>query len=169
MPLAPTIISKWPRSSIYHLSRWIADSNLTWKSSVIIASPILFCSFLHDSRLFDSSIIVHSVGSSTPLNILVVYLSWRWSLIQYMIDTSSFFCTLVTTNISFTRFLLVYLTHAAWIPSEYSSLRFPIPLGSINMYSRMPFISPFVLRTKILSISLVVHFIGGASDASIFL
>ena len=45
MPLAPTIISKCPRSSISHLSHWIADSNLTWKSSVIIASPFLFFLF----------------------------------------------------------------------------------------------------------------------------
>ena len=45
IPLAPSIIYKCPRSSISHLSHWIADSNLTWKSSVIIASPFLFFLF----------------------------------------------------------------------------------------------------------------------------
>ena len=45
MLLAPTIIYKWPMGSISHLSHWIADSNLTWKSSVIIAYPFLFFLF----------------------------------------------------------------------------------------------------------------------------
>ena len=120
MALAPTIISKLPRSSIYHIYHWISDSILTWKSSVIIASPFIFCSFLHDSHSLSSSIIVRSVGSSTLLNILVVPPSRYWSLTQYMSDTSCFCCTLVTMNLPFARVLLAYPPHTAGIPSASS-------------------------------------------------
>ena len=59
--LAPEIISKWLRSSIFHIYHWISDSNLTWKLSVIIDYPFLFCYFLHDSSSLASPIIVRSV------------------------------------------------------------------------------------------------------------
>ena len=169
IPLAPTIIYKWPRSSIYHLYHCIADSNFTLKSSLIIASPFLFFCFLHYSHPLSSSIIVRSVGSSTSLNISVVYLSWHRSLAQYMSNTSSFCFTLVTTNIPFTRVLLVYPPHATWVPSASSSLRCPIPSVSINMSYWMPFLATCVLIPNIVWISSVVHLIGGASDASILL
>ena len=93
IPLAPTIISKWRRISISHLSYWISDSNLTWKSSVIIYSPFIFCSILHDYHLLASLIIVRSVYPSTSSNILVVSLSRRWSLTHYMSGTSLFLYT----------------------------------------------------------------------------
>ena len=160
---------KWPRSSIYHLYHWIADSNLTWKSLVIIASYFIFFSFLHDSCFLNSSIIKHSVGSSTFLNILVISPSRRWSLNQCISNTSRFCCNLITTNISFARVLLVYLSHAAWIPSVSSTLRCSIPSGYVNMSSWMPFLSPCMLMPTIVSIFLVVHSVGGAFDASIFL
>ena len=163
MPSAPPIISKFPRSSISHLSHWIADPNLTWKSSMIIASPFLFFSYLNDSRSLASSIIVSSVGSSKSLNILVVSPSRHWYLTQYMSDTSRFCCTLVTTNLPLMRVLLAFLLHDAWIPSASSSLRCPIPLGSINMSSWMNFLAPCVLIPNIVNILSVVHLIGGAS------
>ena len=75
----------------------------------------------------------------------------------------------MTTNLLFVIFLLEYPPHDAWIRSPYSSLRCPIPLGSANMTSWMPFLAPCVLMPNIVRILSVVHAIGGASDASIFL
>ena len=161
MSLDPTIIIKWTRSSICHRSHWISDSNLPWKSLVIITSTFLFCSFLHDYRLLDSSIIVRSVGSSTSLNTLVVSLSQRWSLNQYMRNTIRFCCTLVTTNLPFARVLLAYIMHAAWISYASSLLRCPVPSGSINMSSWMPFLAVCMLMPNIISILSVFHSIGG--------
>ena len=46
MPLDPTIISKWPMSSIYHFPHWMSDFNYTWKSLGIIISPFLFLFFV---------------------------------------------------------------------------------------------------------------------------
>ena len=77
--------------------------------------------------------------------------------------------TLVTTNIQFARVLSEYPPHANWIPSASSSLRCPIPLGSVSMYYWMPFFAPCVLIPNTVRILLAVHSIGGASDASILL
>ena len=57
-------------------------------------------------------------------------------------------CNLVTTNIPFARFLLAYPPHAAYIPSAPSPLRCPIPSGSVNMSSWMPFLAPCAQHRK---------------------
>ena len=77
--------------------------------------------------------------------------------------------TPVTTNILFARVLLAYPPHADCIPSASSLLRCTIPSGYVNMSSWIPFIAPCVLTPNIVRISSVVHSIGDASDASIFL
>ena len=66
-------------------------------------------------------------------------------------------CTLVTTNLPFARVLLAYPPHAAWIAYVSSSLRCPIPSGSVNMSSWMPFLVPRVLMPNVIRILSVVH------------
>ena len=72
-------------------------------------------------------------------------------------------------NLPFTRVLLDYPLHAAWITSTSSSLRCTITSGSVNMSSWMQCLDPCVLMTNIVRILSVFHLIGGASGASIFI
>ena len=77
--------------SIYQRYHCSADSSLTWKPSVIMASPFLFCSFLQNSLLCAASISALNVTSLCVLENSVGYLSLSFSLTQYINDVN-FFC-----------------------------------------------------------------------------
>ena len=157
MLFAPIIISKWLFSSISQRSHCSADSKLTCKSSVIMASPFLFYSFLHNALSFDALIYALNMTSLCVLENSVGSSSLRLSLAQYIHDVNSFFWTRVTVNLRAAVVLLEYSLQADCIPSASSTLRWPIPSGSIIMSSQILSLARNLLMPNTANISMVVN------------
>ena len=90
MSFAPIITPKRLFSLIYQSSNCSSDSMLTWKASVIMASPFLFCSFLDNSLSYAASIYAINVTSFCVLEKYVGLSSLSLSLAQNINDVNRF-------------------------------------------------------------------------------
>ena len=151
------IISKWLFSSNYHRSYCSADLSLTWKLSVIMASPFLFCYFLPNSLSCSTSISALNVTSLHVLDNYVGYFIVCLSLTQYINDFNLFFLNRVTVNLLVAGFLLSYLLQSKCIPSAYLTLRWPIPSGSVIISSHILSLARTLLIPNIVKILIVFN------------
>ena len=157
MLFAPIIIFEWLFSLIYQRSNCSSDSRLTWKSFVIMASPFLFCYFLHNSLLCAALISALNVTSLCVLDKSVGSSSLCFSLTQYINDFNGFCWTWVTVNLLDSGVLLAYPLQADCIHSSSSTLRWPIPSGSVIVSSHIPFLKRTLLMPSIVKILMVVN------------